>query len=357
MNVDQLFLEFVKGFPRRRFSAGLLIAFLDFLKALNVPGKRFSSLDALLARYPRQEITAAGHHANTLIVGRGNAGTISLRPFYDEAERFFRAEKKRFDYPSCAPHATQVWTDYRHWLDSLVTFSKTDLDILRSKVVEYVLENLKSQEFDPSTVKTDPPLFRLVLESFPVTAQRGEPTGAAYQGIVFGFLRADNPHLQIEIDKVRTGSKRLQRVGDIDCWEGSRLAISAEVKQFTLKSEAVVDLQGFANETGKRGALGMVIAIAFEERVRAELNATGLKGLDQNDLLRIVELWDPLKQRTAVMSFVYYARHVEKNSSLTGRLDSFLDHAEKAAAKTATAIDAVSIDEPTDPPVPKKKKT
>jgi len=46
--------------------------------------------------------------------------------------------------------------------------------------------------------------------------------------MVFGFLRADNPHLQIEIDKVRTGSKRLQRVGDIDGWEGARLAISAE---------------------------------------------------------------------------------------------------------------------------------
>jgi hypothetical protein len=31
-----------------------------------------------------------------------------LRPFYNEAERYFRAEKKRFDYPSCAPHATQA---------------------------------------------------------------------------------------------------------------------------------------------------------------------------------------------------------------------------------------------------------
>lgn len=356
MNVDQLFQDFEKGFPRRRFSAGLLIAFIDFLKDLDTPGQKFTSLETMLAKYPRQQITAAGHHANTLIVARGQAGTTSLRPFYNEVERFFRAEKKRFDYPSCAPHATQVWADYRHWLDSLVTFSGKDLDHLRSRIVDYVLAKLKSQEFDPSTVKTDPPLFRLVLESFPVTAQTGEATGAAYQGIVFGFLRADNSHLQIEIDKVRTGSKRLQRVGDIDCWEGARLAISAEVKQFTLKSEAVADLQGFANETGKRGALGMLIAIAFEDGVRDEVEAIGLKALDRNDLLRIVELWDPLKQRTAVKSFVYYARHVEKNSSLTGRLDTFLDQAEKAAAQTATAIDAVPIEEPTVAPPAKKKK-
>src|SRR5713101_1437006 len=98
MNVDKLFQDFEKGFPKRKFSAGLLIAFIDFLKELNTPGQKFKDLDDLLAKYPRQETTAAGHHANTLIVDRGGeARTVSLRPFYDEAERFFRAEKKRFD--------------------------------------------------------------------------------------------------------------------------------------------------------------------------------------------------------------------------------------------------------------------
>jgi hypothetical protein len=358
MNVDQLFQHFEKGFPKRKFSAGLLIASIDFLNDLKIPDQKFADLDAVLKKYPRRETTAAGHHANTLIVDRGDtAGTVSLRPFYNAAEQFFRAERKRFDYPSCAPHATQAWSDYRPWLDALVTFSTKELDRLRLKVVDYVLAKLKSQEFDPSTVKTDPPLFRLVLENFPITAQKGEPTGAAYQGIVFGFLRADNSHLQVEINSVRTGSKRLQRVGDIDCWEGARLAISAEVKQLVLKSSAVPDLEGFANETGKRGALGMIVALGFEDTVREEIAALGLKALDQNDLLRIVELWDPLKQRTAVKSFVYYVRHVEKNSSLTDRLDAFLDRAEKAAAKTATSIDAVPIEDTKPSPPVKNKKT
>ena len=250
MNANRLFQEFEKGFPKRKFSAGLLIAFIDFLKDLKVPGRNFKSLNEMLSKYPRQQTTAAGHHTNTLIVARGGqAGTVSLRPFYNEAERFFRAEKKRFDYPSCAPHATQAWGDYHRWLDVLVTFTQKELDGLRAEVVDYVLTQLKSQEFDPGSVQTDPPLFRIVLESFSITSQKGEPTGAGYQGIVFGFLRADNPHLQVEIDKVRTGSKRLQRVGDIDCWEGSRLAISAEVKQLILKPDAVADIEGFANAT------------------------------------------------------------------------------------------------------------
>jgi hypothetical protein len=46
-----------------------------------------------------------------------------------------------------------------------------------------------------------------------------------------------------------------------------------------------------------------------------------------DDLVRIVDLWDPLKQRTAVASFVYYARHIEKNSSLSERLAEFLSTA------------------------------
>jgi hypothetical protein len=340
MNVNDLFRDFENGFPKRKFSAGLLVAFIDFLTSLEIPGKNFKSLDHLLTKYPRQEITAAGHRANTLIVARGDdKGTLSLRPFYDDIQRFFH-DKKRFDYPTCAPHATQAWIDYRKWLDALVIFSQTELDQLRSKVIEYVLSTLKSQEFDPASVEKEPPLFRLVLESFPLTAKKNEPTGAAYQAIVFGFVRADNPHLQVEVDKVRAGSKRAHRVADVDCWEGSRLAISAEVKQLTLKADSVPGLEGFANETGKRGALGMVVALAFDDGVRALIEDIGLKPLDRNDLLRIVELWDPLKQRTAVKSLVYCVEHVERNSALTGRVKSFLEEAEKAVAKAPTSLDA-----------------
>jgi len=235
MTPDELFREFEAGFPARRFSAGLLMAFIDLFDALGVPTLGASGFEAVLARFPRQPSTAAGKRANTLIVALPDGGTLSLRPFYNAAERFFRAEHKRFDYPSCAPHATQAWADYRPWLDALATFGAADLGQLRGRVAQYVLDTLQSQAFDPLSVRTEPPLLRLLLEGFDMTAHKGEPTGAALQGLVFGFLRADNPHLQMEIDKVRTGSRRLQRVGDIDGWEGARLAISAEVKQLRAK--------------------------------------------------------------------------------------------------------------------------
>ena len=333
MTPDGLFAEFVAGFPKRKFTAGLLVAFVDFYTDLDVPDAEMSSLADVLRQFPRQVTTAAGARANTLIVARPDGSTESLRPFYNAAERFFRAEHKRFDYPSCAPHATQAWADYTGWLDALAGYSAAELAELRQRVTGYVLDTLKSQAFDPASVAAEPPLFRAVLEGFDVTARKGEPTGAAFQGIAFGFLRADNPHLQVEIDKVRTGSKRLQRVGDIDCWEGARLAITAEVKQYAVKVDHVSDFEAFANEAGRRGALGIVAALGFEGS-RAPLEGMGLKTLDTADMLRIVELWDPLKQRTAVQSLVYYARHVEKNSTFAERVDAFLaDFPRKGEAK------------------------
>lgn len=323
MTPDELYDEFVAGFPARRFTAGLLVAFIDLYLELGVPASGATSFQDVLARTPRKTTTAAGKRANTLIVDRGGT-TLSLRPFYNAAERFYRAEHKRFDYPSCAPHATQAWADYAGWLDALATFDEAQLRQLRERVNAFVLDTLKSQAFDPASVKVEPPLFRMWLEEFDMAARKGEPSGAAFQGGVFGFLRADNPHLQIEVDKVRTGSKRLQRIGDIDGWEGSRLAISAEVKQFELKEDNVPDLAGFGNQTGQRGTLGLVVALGFKAGAREAIEALGLRALDLDDMVRIVELWDPLKQRTAVASIVYYARHVEKNSSLGDRIDAFL---------------------------------
>lgn len=329
MTPQQLFDDFAAGFESRKFSAGLLLAFIDFYSELGVPGSDTASFDALLQRFPRVLTTSNGKRANTLIVQLPDGRTQSLRPFYNAAERLFRADHHRFGYPSCAPHATQAWQDYRPWLEAMTGFSVPEMVELRTLIVAHVLRELPSQAFDPASVRKEPALFQRLLEDFPMTAQRREPTGAAFQGLVFGFLRADNPHLQVEIDKVRTGSKRLQRVGDIDGWEGARLAISAEVKQFELKPDDAVDLAGFGNATGQRGALGLVIALGFRDGTREAIQAMGLKPLDSDDLLRIVELWDPLKQRTAVASFVYYAKHVEKNAELAARIDRFLDDAQK----------------------------
>lgn len=332
MTPDELFADFVAGFAARKFSAGLLMAFVDFYEALGIDAAGARRYGEVIAAFPRRMQTAAGARANTLIVARDDGSTLSLRPFYNAVERHFRAVHKRFDYPSCAPHATQAWADYLPWLDALAGFSPAQRKHLRDRVDRFVLDTLASQAFDPATVQVEPPLFRHVLEGFDMASRKGEPTGAAFQGVMFGFVRADNPHLQIEIDKVRTGSRRLQRVGDIDGWDGGRLALSVEVKHLELKVDDVPDLEGFAHEVGRRGAIGIVAALGFRGDARARLEDLGLKPVTLDDLLGIVELWDPMKQRTAVSSLTYYARHVEKNASLTARLEQFLKQSAPAPA-------------------------
>ena len=105
---------------------------------------------------------------------------MSIRPFYNDAERFFRAEKKRFDYPSCAPHTTHAWRDYTPWLDTLVTLSHKELETFRSDVESFVISSLISQEFDPRYVVFDPLFSRLLLEGLDLKRHKCEPTGAAF---------------------------------------------------------------------------------------------------------------------------------------------------------------------------------
>jgi hypothetical protein len=77
---DALCTEFAEGFPARKFSAGLVVAFIDLFTAIGVPGAGLTDFEGVLARFPRQLTTAAGKRANTLIVAADNR-TQSLRPF------------------------------------------------------------------------------------------------------------------------------------------------------------------------------------------------------------------------------------------------------------------------------------
>lgn len=327
MTPDDIFSSITANFDRRKFSAGLAVAFIDFLRDLGLPKPSISKLDDFFEEFPRREWISEGRRANQLIVERPDGETLGIRPFYNRVEDFFRAENSRFDYPSCAPHATQAWRDYETWLDAMCQMTESELVQLRQDICQFVLDTLPDQAFDPGSLVLEPPIFSMILSDFDMTAHRGELSGAAYQGIVFGFLRADNPHLQVEIHKVRVGGKRLQRVGDIDAWEGSRLAITAEVKQYILTAEHTTQFANFANEANKRGAIGIVFSLGFEDGVREAIEDLGVRALDIEDIQAIVGIWDPMKQRTAVASFTYYVKHVEKSSALSERLDAFIKEA------------------------------
>ncbi|MBW7849953.1 MAG: hypothetical protein H3C38_05605 [Rhodospirillales bacterium] len=297
----------------------MLVSFADFLIELGVPSAGFRSLDDLFEQFP--QITEG---VSTITV-QTPEGQKTIRPAYERAHRYFIWEHKRLDYPRSQPYATGKWADYRHWLDAMVTFSLVDLQRIADEARAFVLEQLTPHVFNPLDVRVEPPIFLMLLRDFPF-AQRAvrETTGASFQAAVFAYIRADAPHLQVEARKVRTGSAREAGIGDIDAWEGDQLVISAEVKHYVVTGAIQEEIEFFVSEVRQRGALGLVIAEDFRDGARETIEALGITPLSRADLVRIVALWDPLKQRAALNAFQWVVVHREQNGPLIERVARFL---------------------------------
>lgn len=324
---------------RRRFLPGLLVAFIELIRAVRPPGVVYSSLKGFYRDFPRQLKTSDGGKANTLIVAKPDGTTLSIRPAYGRFERWARADNARYDYPSMAPHATQAWADYEHWLEVLVGLDDKALADLEQMVRAFTLKHFVSHAVDGSTIRREPPRFYLFLRHFDFAARAG-PTGAAYQGTVFAWIRADAPHLQVQVSKVRTGSKRIGKVGDVDARDGEALVLAAEVKQFGFAANDVADVAEFAALVQQRRALGLVAALDVDEPARAALKQLGLEPVTRQDLIDRVRLWDTMKQRNAVQSLLYYVTQVEQEKTLIDAVRGFFTAFEKALPEAWTPAQA-----------------
>ncbi|WP_279153527.1 hypothetical protein [Pseudomonas sp. UBA2628] len=304
----------------RKYVGGLLPAFCEFLLELESPQKGYQSLSDLFLDYP--QLTEG---VSTLTVALPAGGQKTVRPAYERYHDLYIVEHHRLDYPRSQPYATGKWGDYRHWLDALVGMSDDDLRWIIAASVAFVLSELKDQSFDPSSVRVEPPIFKWLLEKFDFGARaKGEPTGAAFQAMVFGYIRADAPHLQVEARKARAGSARTKGIGDIDAWEGDKLVISAEVKHFTVSEKDIGSFAHFSSSISERAALGMIVAENYGQGARELIGSLGIHPLSRMDILHIVSLWDPLKQRAALNAFQWVVVHKEQNSGLIERVNDFL---------------------------------
>ncbi|BAQ36955.1 hypothetical protein R5022_07445 [Pseudomonas aeruginosa] len=327
MDKQQIIESMVRDFrgegagKARKYVGGLLPAFCEFLIELETPKKGYSSLSDFFADYP--QLTEG---VSTLTVSLPAGGQKTIRPAYERYHDLYIVKNHRLDYPRSQPYATGKWSDYRQWLDALVGMPEDDLKWIIAETVSFVLNELKDQSFDPNSVRVEPPIFKWLLEQFDFSARaKGEPTGAAFQAMVFGYIRADAPHLQVEARKARAGSARTKGIGDIDAWEGDRLVISAEVKHFTVSEKDIGTFAHFSSSVIERGALGMIVSENYVQGAREMISALGIHPLSRLDILHIVSLWDPLKQRAALNAFQWVVVHKEQNSGLIERVNAFLE--------------------------------
>lgn len=319
--LDEMKAQMTTGGRPRTFAGGLLPTFCRFLLELEDghPNSGYPDWETFLARHPLEE------GANQLSVQLKSGKTSGIRPHYNRVANFYVVENERPDFPSAAPHATGQWKDYLPWLESLVTFTPSQLKKLDRKARQFVLAHLPKATFDPAEVSTEPRLLELLIEEFPWHERAaGEKTGAAFQALVFAYLRANSPHLQVENRKVRTGSARAGGVGDIDAWEGRRLISTAEVKHFKFAEKDVDEIAQFIRKARERRAHAMVVALDFDPVANERLLEEGVRPVTLEAMLNEVQNWDPRKQTAAVLSFEYSIARIEKSSGLVARFDSFI---------------------------------
>lgn len=306
------------------------MSFVDVLDAAGVPGATYVSLEDLERDYPRKLEDRNGVPLRQLVITK-DGSEFAIRAAYDRILRYFVFEQKRVGYPSSAPDATGNWQGFVEWFNQLLSLSLEERGQIRARVVNHVLETIPEKVLRPEERRSDPALFEETLRNFPLAPPRGSPrerTGAALQGMVFGFLRADNPHLQIRVDRVRAGGERIGKIGDVDGWDGVRLAISAEVKQYAFRENHLPAIARFLSSVAERGAVGIVAAIEFDEPSRASLDGDGIVPLSVLEMLKIVKLWDLAKQRIAVAAFSYFIDAVEGSAPLYQRYKTFLEDVE-----------------------------
>ncbi|MCZ7683734.1 MAG: hypothetical protein M5U28_35190 [Sandaracinaceae bacterium] len=324
--VSEILAYVDERFGRMKYILGLAIDFAVLAQEVSRLDSRFApqtdrDASAVLAQYP--PVAQRGERqANTLSLTVGGTA-VGIRKIEERVASAFHA-MERSKYPSAYVYNTGQWKKYTDLLG--LCFALSGASARRLAVQELFAFGLRRLERNAffGRERPRPRIFEEAVLNFPREANE-ENGGLAFQAIVFGFLRADHQHLEWIADKVRTGSARQRRFGDIDGYAGLNLELSAEVKDLVIHStNKQRQLGGFLQAVTKQHAIGMVFARSFDSDVRVELEGLGIVLTDSTTLSQLVKRWDWVKQDIALQSMVHYLAHIEQNASAVTRILAFI---------------------------------
>lgn len=319
--VDDLISEAERQFRSSKGTLGLAIDFVTLAEELAQQDEWIEGFDPdisvadILDRYDSM--------AKSSLTLRRDDVREGIRSYHNDLIELFREDLNRTNFPSSPGHHTGEWERYEDMLEHAFRLSRDGRYVAVQKLFELGLDRLESNEYE----RREPPFaepFVAVLRNYERSAPN-EQGGSAYQALCYGYVKAEWSHLSLRASKVRTGSSRQQRYGDIDGYHGPDLMISVEVK------DRVIDASNVRAELGTmmkvaQNTTAVAIAICTEVSVEARqtLEKAGVRVLDDDDLDRRLQTWDYHKQNRALHGMLHFFANIEENPDAVQRLLRFI---------------------------------
>ena len=287
----------------------------------------------LFARYPRTTSTADKNVSTLTLtftvqkkVGNRYQDAIKkvgIRPVEEDVCDLFMAAD-RTGFTSAYIYNTGMWDHYRDLLVNCFKLSESGRYLVTQRLIDYGLAKFpKNTFFGRETPRLR--LFEQIMSDYPRSAADAENAGMIMQGIAYGFIKADRPHLSLIVDKSRTGSAKQRRFGDIDAYYGLDLEVSVEVKDEAIViSRVETELGQFAKDVHRHHTQGLAFVSTVDAESRQWLANYGILAQDIVTTTAIVRSWDWVKQNHAVHGLLHFIAHVEQKPEAVTRLLNFI---------------------------------
>lgn len=312
-------------FGRAKYTLGMAINFVLLAQRIAPDRSTFEPSrddEDIFQKYDRKEKKADGSDLNTLtLIDDGEE--IGIRKTEEEVQALFRRNLNRLTYTTAYVYNTGQWQKYRELLADCFWLSEAGRYVAVEELIDYGLKHMDPSDEYEGNPRTR--LFPLVVKDYLRGQVQGENAGLVFQAIAYGYFKADRPHLSLEVSKVRMGSERQQRVGDVEGYTDVKVELSVEVKDFELTEGQIAhELGSFIQQVTEKEILGIVFVRGIDNSARRELEDEGVKVFTQADLLESVSLWDWQKQDRALRGVFHYLSHIEENTDAVKRLQQFV---------------------------------
>lgn len=325
--IDRILDIVSSQFKKKKYVLGQALDFTllaQKMSKIDIELKGFTpdlTLGQIFERYELVE-TRGDTAANTLSL-RLNGQVEGIRKIEESVANLFHA-MDRSSYPSAYVYNTGQWKKFQDLMLLCFKLSESAKLKLCNALINLGMETMPKNSFYVREVPRIR-LFERVIRDYE-RGVSGENGGLVFQALAYGFLSSDRPHLSIVADKVRTGSSRQKRFGDIDCYSGMDLELSVEVKDFEITGKNFdKELGEFCRNCNGNNVVGVAFVKSVSDEAAEIILSYGVRIITQDIALSLIAYWDWMKQDSALQGMLHYISHIEQNPSAVERLLSFIN--------------------------------